>query len=415
MPGDRNKRKVAREDNLIRKDRAKYLKILVATEDNYEDNTTSDVPMEDASSVINDTRPASSLPLGFTAGRLPPSHATNNHTARLDAPYDQDPIPQAELEFVGQQAGIAPREVERQVAMTSDPEGRIYQPANGVAEPLPLVSLSNITLNTSSSAPLISSNPFINLPPSPTGTARLPASSTSAYKTAPAITPKKGRPTTNDARRKQRQNSSVGVIGYNEDTGSPVYLSASNSSPPGDIAPRQAYAEKVGDRANDEYSNRTLSRSKAGKGKDTAPSQKSTTKATKLSAVKPSTKSVKKFTTEAASAKQLPAEALASTSIRTSTPTATPPLSTKYVPPYLAKTTLPTASTSTRPKNDNYTATSKPLTPEGTAKEDEARRKEQRHERRAWREKELQNTKKTWEGHKMPRNWGLVALPEDEV
>jgi len=415
MPGDQNKRKVAREDNLIRKDRAKYLKILVATQDNYEDNTTSDVAMEDASSVVNDTRPASSLPLGFTAGRLPPSHATNNDTARLGVPYDQDPILRAELEFVGQQAENAAREVERQVAMTPDPEGRIYQLANGVAEPLPLVSLSNITLNTSSSAPLIGSNPFFNLPMSSTGTARLPASSTSAYNTAPAITPKRGRPTTNDARRKQRQNSSVGVIGYNEDTGSPVYLSASDSASLGDILPRQAYAEKVGDKVEDEDVNRTLSRSKARKGKDTAPTQKSTTKTTKVSAVKPSTRSVKKSATKAASAKQLPAKALASTSIRTSTPTATPSPSTNYEPPYLAKTTFPTASASTRPKNNNYTATSKPLTPEGTAKEDEARRKEQRRERRARRKKELQNAMKTWEGHKMLSNWGLVALPEDEV
>lgn len=299
--------------------------------------------------------------------------------------------------------------------MTSDPDGRIYQPANDVAEPVPLMSLSNITLNTSNSAPLIGSNPFTNLPTSSTGTARLRASSTSAYSTATPVTPKKGRPTTNDARRKQRQISSVGVIGYNEDTGSPVYLSGSESAPSRNTASRRASPGRVGDTINAENIDRTLSRSKARNGKDTAPTRRSTRKATKLFAVKPSTKSIKKSTTKAALAKQLPAKALASTSTRTSTPTSTLSPSREHVSPYLAKTTFATASTSTRPKNSNHTATPKPLTPEGTDKEDEARRKEQRRQRRARRVKELQEATKTWEGHKMPRNWGLIALPEDEV
>lgn len=84
MPRDPDKRKAAGEDNLIRKHRAKYRRIIEETKDNYEDNATSDVSMEDASSVNDGTRPASSLSLGFTAGRLPPSCATNNRKAQLD-------------------------------------------------------------------------------------------------------------------------------------------------------------------------------------------------------------------------------------------------------------------------------------------------------------------------------------------
>lgn len=420
MLQNRKKRKGADDGNLIRKTRAKYRRIIAETRDDYEDNATSDVFMEDAPSSTNLVQPASSLSPRPTAGRQPQHHAANCYTAQHGTLHDGDPLSQAELEFFGKQAEIAAQEVEKDLAMTSDQDGRIYQPANDVAEPLPLMSLPKSSRHTNGSAPLLRSNPFVNSPTSPTSMARHRAQGTFSDNTINSILSKQGRPTRKDARTKQRQDALVGIIGYNEETGSPVYLSGPSTTRPRHLASHQASIEEVDGRANPEDTNATEIRSKARKGKNARPTQNLSTKAIKASA-EPLTKSVKKPITKAASVKQLPPKTSASTSIQKSTPTATPSPSVEYVSSYPTRSTFATVPTSattssgTRPTDTTRIAMPKPFTHEGTDKQDEARRKERRQQRRARRQEELQEARETWEGHKMPRNWGLIALPEDEI
>jgi len=420
MLQNRKKRKGPGEGNLIRKTRAKYRKIVAETRDDYEDNATSDVSMEDAASSTNFGQSASSLSPRLTAGRQPQHYAANGHTAQHGTLHDLDPLSQAELELSGEQAEIAAQEVEKELAMTSDQDGRIYQPANDVAEPLPLMSLPKISRNTNGSAPLLRSNPFINPPTSPTSIARHRAPSTFSDNTTKPVLSKQGRPTRKDTGTKQRQDALVGIIGHNEDTGSPVYLSDPSTTGPKHLASPQTSIEKVDDRVNPEDTNVTEFRSKAREGKNAGPTQKLSIKASKASA-EPLTKSVKKPITKAASVKRLPPKTSASTSIRTSTPTATPSPSVEYVSSYPTRSTFATVPTSAMrsssigPPDTTRIATPKPLTPEGTNKQDEARRKERRRQRRARSQEELQEAREMWEGHKMPRNWGLIALPEDEI
>ncbi|KAK5945552.1 hypothetical protein PMZ80_002757 [Knufia obscura] len=415
MPETQTKRKRAGEGGLIRQNRAKYQKIIASKRDDYEDDdaSMSDASTRDAEPESSIDSPPSPLPSRFTAVRPPhPTPADHAAAARTNTAYDRDPISIAEFSFMGDQAEEAARQVEKEVAMTSDPNGRLYVSAtHGAESSTPMMQDASTGFRDARPSSLLSFNPFANTLPTPAAASHLSASETSRSPSPIPITPKKGRPTIDDSIREYAPVPSE-IIGHNVDTGSPVYLSGSKTVPSRARKSRHASASTKGtggavdeDSADEDLSNNKVGRSTGkGKAKEKAP-RKSTAKAAKTAAAKvpakktpatktPSTKPSTKPTKKPAAVKRQPA------------PSETKPSESPF--------TIPTSP----PTSTILSAiTNAPLTPEHTDQKDETLRKQERRKHRAQREKELVEARKTWQagGHKMPRNWGLVGLPEDEA
>ena len=101
--------------------------------------------------------------------------------------------------------------------MRSGPDGILYQPPSNFVR----------ALHKDSPVPLIGFTPFNNsLPSSSTNTVHPPTSITLVSDTSTSVTSKRGRPAADNVKKKSLQVASTTIIGYNEDTGSPVYLSA---------------------------------------------------------------------------------------------------------------------------------------------------------------------------------------------
>lgn len=179
--------------------------------------------MEDVSPIMDTNRPASpSLPRFI---HVKPSRRNGQqlHADQLSTSGDADPISQADYQVFGQQTERATQEVQKEVAMRSGPDGILYQPPSHFIP----------TLHRDCPVALTGFNPFDNsLPSSATTTVHPPTSDTLVPDTTTSVTPKRGRPAADNVEMKSLHVTSTTIIGYNEDTGSPVCLSAGSCGAP---------------------------------------------------------------------------------------------------------------------------------------------------------------------------------------